>query len=195
MIPTSASPNRTLLVVVGLVLVLLGGAALAVAFGVQQVLPQAPEAGSSIQDAAALPVSLPILVLAVCLLLGVFALTWLIAAVPRSRSTSGFRLHRDGREGVTELPTKVLQQAIEERAEGLLGVVSAAVRVAGTADHPDLLIRAQVDERINLGETLAQLHGPLPQECEYSLGAPLASVRVVIDPVRESKGSRYAEIS
>lgn len=195
MIPTSASPNRTLLMLVGLVLLAIGGAVVAVAFGVRDAVPQAPQADSAVQDAAALPASPPLILLAVSVLVAAFAVVWFVAAVPRTRATSTLRLQRDGRGGVTELPTKVLQQAVEQRAEQVVGVVSASVRFAGTADHPDLIVRARVDERADLGDALGQLRGPLLADCEVALGAPLRSARVVLEPVRESRGSRAVDLA
>lgn len=202
MIAVSKAPNRAILFLLGLGLVLLSAAAVAVAAGLLSQLPgqlslgdQAPQPGDPLGAADALPAWLPAAVLAASAVLVLLGLWWIITAVPRTDRAGEFQLHTDGRDGVTRLNTTVLQRAIAESAEAIPGVVSSTVRLEGTAAAPGLLMKVEIDERSDIRASVEQLHTRTCSEVEQSLQTPLSGVRLIIDPVRRSSRSQDAEVA
>lgn len=198
MIAVSKAPNRAILFLLGLVLLLAGAAVIATAAGLLSQLfgqwEQGPAPGDSLGAADALPAWLPGAVLAASALLVLLGLWWIITAVPRTDRAGEFQLHADGRDGVTRLNTTVLQRAIGESAETVPGVVSSTVRLEGTAKAPGLLMKVEIDERSNIRDSVERLHRQTFAEVEQSLQAPLSGVRLIIDPVRHSSRSQDAEV-
>lgn len=195
MIAVSKAPNRFFLLVIGLVLLAIGTAALAVASGKLSGLQYAPEPGDDLLDASLLPVWTPAAVLGISVLLTVFGLWWAASAVPRSVKAREFQLHRDGRHGVTRLDNGALQRAVSEAAQQLRGVVAATVRIEGTADHPGVLMKVEIDERSDIASTVDDLHRDVLGGLETSLQAPLSQVRLIVDPVRNSRKSDAAAVT
>lgn len=198
MIAVSKAPNRAILFLLGLVLLLLGAAVVVTAVGALSQLfggwDQAPAPGDSLGAADALPAWLPGAVLAASAVLVLFGLWWIVTAVPRTDRAGEFQLHTDGRDGVTRLNTTVLQRAIGESAQAVPGVVSSTVRLEGTAKAPGLLMKVEIDERSNIRESVEQLHRQICGEIEQSLQTPLSGVRLIVDPVRHSSRSQDAEV-
>lgn len=198
MIAVSKAPNRALLFLLGLVLLVLGAAVVATAAGLLSQLfgqwDQAPAPGDSLGSADALPAWLPGAVLAASAVLVLLGLWWIVTAVPRTDRAGEFQLHTDGRDGVTRLNTTVLQRAIGESAERVPGVVSTTVRLEGTAKSPGLLMKVEIDERSDIRDSVEQIHRRTCAEVEESLQAQLSAVRLIVEPVRHSSRSQDAEV-
>ncbi|GAA1165706.1 alkaline shock response membrane anchor protein AmaP [Nesterenkonia sandarakina] len=198
MIAVSKAPNRAILFLLGLVLLLASAAVLATALGLLSQLfgswDQAPGPKDALGAADALPAWLPAAALTVSALLVLLGLWWILTAVPRSERAGEFQLHTDGREGVTRLNTTVLQRAIAESAEAVPGVVSSTVRLEGTAKAPGLLMKVEIDERSDVRAAVERIHRDTCGELEQSLQAQLSAVRLIVDPVRHSSRSRDAEV-
>ncbi|MBE1515730.1 alkaline shock response membrane anchor protein AmaP [Nesterenkonia halotolerans] len=194
MIAVSKAPNRLILFLLGVVLLAAGAAVVAVALSLLTQWEQAPAPDDALGSHDALPAWLPAGVLAASVVLVLLGLWWIIAAVPRSERAGDLQLQRDGRAGVSLLSSSVLQRAIAESAEKLPGVLSATVRLEGTAKSPGLLIKVEVDERSAIRHTVEQLHRQTCAEVEQSLQAKLTGVRVIVDPVRRSARSHEAEL-
>lgn len=195
MIAVSKAPNRFFLLVIGLVLLAAGTAALAVASGKVSGLQYAPQPSDDVVNSSMLPVWAPVAVLAAAVLLTLFGLWWAASAVPRSAKAREFQLHKDGRHGVTRLDNGALQRAVSESAQQLRGVVAATVRIDGTADHPGLLMKVEIDERSDIADTVDQLHRDVLGAFEMSLEAQLKHVRLIVDPVRSSRKSDAAAVN
>lgn len=199
MIAVSKAPNRAILFLLGLVLILAAAAVVVIAMGLLSQLlgqwDQAPAPGDSLGAADSLPAWLPGAVLVASALLVLLGLWWIVTAVPRTDRAGEFQLHTDGRDGVTRLNTTVLQRAIGESVEMLPGVVSSTVRLEGTAKAPGLLIKVEIDERSNIRESTEKLHRQVCAEVEQSLQAQLSGVRLIIDPVRRSSRAQETAVN
>ncbi|GAA1168894.1 hypothetical protein [Nesterenkonia sandarakina] len=198
MIAVSKAPNRFILLILGLLLLLVGAGVLVTAMGLLSQLlggwEHSPQPGDALGSADALPAWLPGAVLAVSAGLVVLSLWWIITAVPRTDKAGEFQLHTDGREGVTRLNTTVLQRAISDSAEMVPGVVGSTVRLEGTAKSPGLLMKVEIDERSDIADSVSQLYRRTFREVEQSLQAELSSVRLIVDPVRRTRRSESHEV-
>lgn len=195
MIGVSRAPNRFLLLVTGVLLLLAGLATLALGQGMLSWWDQAPAADDQLLGSGSLPPWAPAAVLALSGLVTVCGLWWALAAIPRSHRAREFQLHDDGRQGVTRLDNGALQQAVGESAQQLNGIVGATVRLQGTAHHPDVTIKVDVDERVDIAATIDRLHSEVLADLETVLEASLDQVRVIVDPVRTRKKSHSATVA
>lgn len=166
---TAARVNRAWLIVIGLLVVLAGAAVVALGSG---LLPGAiagwtsPQPTGRVVSAAAGPVLdrtwVVVLIAAVGVVLGLLALAWLIAQIPRTNPAKPFRLHDDVRTGLTRCDPAVLARAVDAQVETLPGVRSAAAVIRGTADRPDLTVRVTAGVRTDLPGLLDLLHPGSP---------------------------------
>lgn len=194
MIAVSGAPNRFLLLMLGTLLLLVGLAALALSRGALSWWDRAPAADDQLLTGELGPWA-PWAVLALSMLVALCGLWWALAAVPRSHRAREFQLHDDGRHGVTRLDNGALQQAVSESARQLHGVVGATVRLQGTAHHPNVTVKVEVDERADVAATIDQLHTQVLGDLETALEASLDQVRLIIDPVRTRRKSHSAAVS
>lgn len=197
---TAARLNRTWLTIIGLVLLLAGVAGLLVALG--QATPllqrvglgwQAPEGSRRLFGAATAGAFattwVVVVTAAVGVVLGLLALAWLVAQVPRKHEARPFRL-RDDASGLTTVSASVLTDAVEAHALSLPGVNGAAAVLRGGRDRPDLTLRITVDDRADVPQVLERLHTEVAGALATSLDAPLSrlGVQVEVSSARRSKG-------
>ena len=99
--------------------------------------------------------------------------------------------------GSTEVASKALHDALEEDLEGDRQVRRAAVRLTGSADHPQLLVRLAVTEDADIGRLAGHLDRAVDRFTITSGVRPEVSDVVVRMPWRTSSGpnSRPSSLS
>ncbi|WP_370969578.1 alkaline shock response membrane anchor protein AmaP [Amycolatopsis sp. cg9] len=135
-----AGLNRTLLGLIGLLLLAGGGFAVATHFGRLRLLdPAAP----LVPGAAAPPTWVFWVAIAVATVLGLLCLRWLAAQAFRRPKTVAWRDERD--TGVTVLESSAAAAPLAADVEGYDGVRSASAWLSGPRDAPDLFLVVTTD--------------------------------------------------
>ena len=183
---TAAAANRTGLIILGLIALLIGLAVLAIAFGLTAPIAPALEAGADLGPVAsvlALPYAAVIAVV-VALILAVIGLRWLSAQVPRKDFAKPFRMQADARTGLTTVNAEVIAEAVAADLEATDGVSDAQVILRGTARSPELLIHVDADERADIDAVIADVAERAAGNASMALGAPLSAVALEIGIAR-----------
>ena len=183
---TAAAANRTGLIILGLIALLIGLAVLAIAFGLTAPIAPALEAGADLGPVAsvlALPYAAVIAVV-VALILAVIGLRWLSAQVPRKDFAKPFRMQADARTGLTTVNAEVIAEAVAADLEATDGVSDAQVILRGTARSPELLIHVDADERADIDALIADVAERAAGNASMALGAPLSAVALEIGIAR-----------
>ena len=183
---TAAAANRTGLIILGLIALLIGLAVLAIGFGLTAPIAPALEAGADLGPVAsvlALPYAAVIAVV-VALILAVIGLRWLSAQVPRKDFAKPFRMQADARTGLTTVNAEVIAEAVAADLEATDGVSDAQVILRGTARRPELLIHVDADERADIDAVIADVAERAAGNASVALGAPLSAVALEIGIAR-----------
>ena len=183
---TAAAANRTGLIILGLIALLIGLAVLAIGFGLTAPIAPALEAGADLGPVAsvlALPYAAVIAVV-VALILAVIGLRWLSAQVPRKDFAKPFRMQADARTGLTTVNAEVIAEAVAADLEATDGVSDAQVILRGTARSPELLIHVDADERADIDALIADVAERAAGNASMALGAPLSAVALEIGIAR-----------
>lgn len=183
---TAAAANRTGLIILGLIALLIGLAVLAIGFGLTAPIAPALEAGADLGPVAsvlALPYAAVIAVV-VALILAVIGLRWLSAQVPRKDFAKPFRMQADARTGLTTVNAEVIAEAVAADLESTDGVSDAQVILRGTARSPELLIHVDADERADIDAVIADVAERAAGNASMALGAPLSAVALEIGIAR-----------
>lgn len=183
---TAAAANRTGLIILGLIALLIGLAVLAIGFGLTAPIAPALEAGADLDPVAsvlALPYAAVIAVV-VALILAVIGLRWLSAQVPRKDFAKPFRMQADARTGLTTVNAEVIAEAVAADLEATDGVSDAQVILRGTARSPELLIHVDADERADIDAVIADVAERAAGNASMALGAPLSAVALEIGIAR-----------
>lgn len=88
----------------------------------------------------------------------------------------------------------MLAQAVQAQLEGLPRITRARAELAGTAGHPELLIRASLGPRTEVARVLEQIYGEAVPDLEAALETRLTHVAVELDATRESAGSAKTSV-
>lgn len=83
-------------------------------------------------------------------IIGVLALAWLTAQVPRANLARPIRFHDDATRGLTLCDPGVVTDAVEDDVKSLPSVTSADAVLRGTAAAPELTVRIGVDDRADM---------------------------------------------
>ncbi|WP_167199913.1 alkaline shock response membrane anchor protein AmaP [Brevibacterium pigmentatum] len=183
---TAAAANRTGLIILGLIALLIGLAVLAIGFGLTAPIAPALEAGADLGPVAsvlALPYSALIAVV-VALILAIIGLRWLSVQVPRKDFAKPFRMQADARTGLTTVNAEVIAEAVAADLESTDGVSDAQVILRGTARRPELLIHVDADERADIDAVIADVAERAAGNASVALGAPLSAVALEIGIAR-----------
>lgn len=190
---TAGALNRTWLALLG-VLALAGGVALLLqAAGVLQNLITTPPAGNRIvagdlHSFFAQPLVVIVLLL-IGAIVGVLALAWIIAQVPRRNPADAYRLHADGAQGRTICDPSVLAGVVENQANTLPGVVSSSAVLRGSANEPDLTLQITVNDRADIQDLLRRLETTTLPDLSTALETPLYRCRLQFEVTRRARNT------
>lgn len=188
---TASRTNRFWLTLIGITLILGGIAGLAVSLDLIPRLTSSlgytltvPPPAAPILPGLAAGLARTEIVVAIVLIgvvLGLLALAWLIAQIPRTNQAKPFRLHDDVTTGLTRCSPTVLTTAIESRINALSGVRSSSAVLRGTAQRPELTVRVTASDRADLPELLHTLHHQIAGEVGAVLDTHLHLLAVQLD--------------
>ncbi|RJT74878.1 alkaline shock response membrane anchor protein AmaP [Arthrobacter cheniae] len=190
---TAGKLNRTWLAIIGLVSLLLGiscillasGAALGIAaatgVGVQPADPSDRALPGGFQDIFATPLA-AVIVAALGVLVGLLALGWLLAQVPKRNQARTFRLHTDDAvDGQTNCEPHVISDAVEADVQRISGVNTATALLRGSASQPELNLDVKVDPRADVRSIIDQIHATVTPNLETALETPLRKTAVLVN--------------
>lgn len=147
--------NRTVLALLGLLMVLAGALVLVVGSG---AAPSASAGLSVAADAPLLPPNpdppawLPWAGAAAAVVVGLVALRWLVAQAARVPPGTTWQLAGDPQTGATLLSTTTAAAPLAAEISTYPGVRAATARLAGVHQHPELHIRITMDDRASLSD-------------------------------------------
>ena len=182
---TAGTLNRIWLAILGVLVLAAGITALLQAIGILQTFAPTPPLGAKIVTGGLHPFFaqpwLVILLLAIGVLVGVLALLWIIAQIPRKNLAGTYRLHHDGAQGRTSCDPSVLAAAVEGQINTLPDVVTSSALLRGTADEPDLTLKVTINDRADVRALLGHLETSTLPQLSTALEARLDQCRVQID--------------
>ena len=114
-------------------------------------------------------------------IIGVLALLWIIAQIPRKNTADAYRLHDDGGQGFTVCDPSVLATAVEKQVNTLPGVVTSVALLRGTAKAPDLTLKVTVNDRTDVQSLIHRIQTSTLQNLSNAVEAPLQRSRLQID--------------
>ncbi|WP_210603567.1 alkaline shock response membrane anchor protein AmaP [Brevibacterium oceani] len=183
---TAAGANRTGLIIVGLLALLIGLAVLAIGLGFAASILPGWEPGADLGLATsvlALPYSALVAII-VAVILVVIGLRWLSVQIPRKDFAKPFRMQVDARKGLTTVTAEVIAEAVADDLESTDGVSDAQVILRGTARSPELLIHIDADERADIDAVVAEVADRVAGNAALALGAPLNAVALEVGIAR-----------
>lgn len=193
---TAAGANRTGLIIVGLLALLIGLAVLAIGLGFAASVLPGWEPGADLGLATsvlALPYSALVAII-VAVVLAVIGLRWLSVQIPRKDFAKPFRMQADARTGLTTVTAEVIAEAVAEDLESTDGVSDAQVILRGTARSPELLIHIDADERADIDAVIAEATDRVAGNAAQALGAPLSAVALEVGIAR-TRSRRQRSVS
>lgn len=134
------------------------------------------------------PVACAVVVAA--LLVGI---TLLLRQIPRQPAAPTLRLTGDDGALLASLEPSVLERALEERAEGVTGVLDADVRVGGTSRAPWVQASATLDEDSETGWVIDEVRQRIADDLAQTLGADPSRVDLLVH-LRSRKSSGRAQL-
>ncbi|MCA0144003.1 alkaline shock response membrane anchor protein AmaP [Blastococcus sp. LR1] len=179
--------NRTILALLGLLLLAAGGLGLALGFGAfgdgdQPVLPQ------PVRDFARNQPWFWWAVAAVCLLLALLGLRWLLAQLHTDR-IGRLELTTDDRDGLTTVHTSALADAVEAEAESLRGVAGASAHVLDRGGRR-VALAVDLTDYADIAEVRQALEDRLVSNMRQALDDPQLPVDIELRPSRTRSGGR-----
>lgn len=179
--------NRFVLGLLGLLLVAAGVLGLLVSFDVlgdsgAPLLPQAARDFSDDQPWFWWAVA------AVCLLVSLFGLLWLLAQL-RSDRVSRLDLTSDDRDGQTTVHASALTDAVEAEVEALRGVLDASARLLDRRGRR-LEVTADLAEHADIAEVRRTIEDRVVAHARQAVDDPEMPVDVVLRPGRARTAPR-----
>lgn len=139
--------NRTLLAVLGVVLLAVGGFGLAAGLG---FVPGADPTVPLLPAGITFPPWVPWVAAAVAVVVGLACLRWLLAQTMRRARTGTWSLH-SGDTGSTRVDADVAAHAVEADIEAYPGVRSVTATLAGHRSAPSLQLEITTEEHTPVG--------------------------------------------
>lgn len=162
--------NPLALLLIALVLIGAGGAALAASFGAfGSAAAESPVLPEPVQRfAAEQTVWLQLILLVVGLLLFLLALRWLLVQL-RVERLGDVLLEADDRRGQTTMSPGALTSALEDEAQAVHGVTSAKAKLVHDEHHPDLHLVVDLGPRADLRQVRAAIENDVVRHARETL--------------------------
>ncbi|RBY91666.1 alkaline shock response membrane anchor protein AmaP [Blastococcus sp. TBT05-19] len=180
------SVNRSVLTLLALLLLAAGGVGLATSFGAfgsaPDVLPQ------GLRDFAADQWWFWLVAGAVCLLIALLALRWLLAQLSTDR-VGQVDLTSDERDGRTVVHSGAIADAVENEAEALRGVSSASAHLRDERGRR-LSVTVDLTDYADIAEVRRILEERVVGHARQALDDPSLPVDIELRPGRSRSGGR-----
>lgn len=181
---TAGTLNRTWLTVLGILFLAAGIALLLQAPGVLPARANTAPAGDKVVPGALYPYFaeswVVVLLMVIGVIIGVLALMWLTAQIPRKNTADAYRLS-NGAQGRTICDPSVLAKAVENQVNNLPGVVTSSALLHGTAAEPNLTLKVTVTDSADVRDLLRRLETSTLPDLSTALESPLQESRLLID--------------
>ncbi len=174
--------NRTVLVLLALLLLAGGAVVLALGFGAF---------GAQLADQPVVPEQVAgfvadnwwvwLIVLLACLLLALLLLRW-IAAQAQTQRVSELELERDERRGRTVLETGALADAVADEVDSFRGVHSSSARVFRARGRSKLRLVVDFEERVDIADVRRRIETEAVPHIREALESPDFAVDVRFRP-------------
>lgn len=154
--------NRCWLLVLGIVLIIIGliGAGLGTGY-LQPLLagrvnlPQPRDRMiGGLGPGLLAPIWQALVISVVGVVIGLLAIGWMIAQLPRITPSPDFRLHDDARTGTITVGADTIAAAAQSRLRELPGVSAADLRLAGTAQRPEATAHLKIEDRAAVSDVV-----------------------------------------
>lgn len=196
--------NRVLLTLLGLILIAAGLAGAAISTGLavgSGLLPAGlvPPADRSLMpqnfwDWTSTPAGAGS-VSAIAVVIGLLALWWITAQIPRPRPSKPMRWQGDNGTGVTTCSPRSLSEIVEEQIERIPGVHKASVTLAGATTDPILEADITVDERCHLDTVVHRVTHQVCADIGTTTGGHVHTASLRFDVGRTSKEATSIELA
>ncbi|RBY80362.1 alkaline shock response membrane anchor protein AmaP [Blastococcus sp. TF02-09] len=179
--------NRTVLTLLGLLLLAAGGLGLAYSFGAfgQGERPLVPQ---ELRDVASDQPWFWWAVAGVCLLIALLALRWLLAQLATDR-VGRLDLTTDDRDGVTSVRGGALTEAVQSETEKLRGVVSASAHLLDRRGRR-LVLDVDLAEYADIAEVRSAVEDRVVAHTRQAVDDPDLLVDVELRPSASRSGGR-----
>jgi hypothetical protein len=146
--------NRSLLAVIGVLLLAGGAFVLLTGLGVLHVRP----AAAALVTTSAQPLDwVPYIATVAAIVLGLLCLRWLAAQGLRRPKTGTWHLARDRDHGDTRLSAAIATDPLVTDIEGYPGVSGASASLTGGRANPRLYVTVAADPEVDLGSLRGQI--------------------------------------
>lgn len=199
---TAGKLNRTWLAIIGVLLLLAGVAGVLVSSDLARTAAESNNLAinppgteerifsSSPLDLLSNPTA-AIITIIISAVLGLLALAWLSAQVPKRHQASTFRLHTDhGSKGYTLCDPKVVASAVETHTQSLPGVTDASALLRGSSKYPELNLEIKIDDRADIQEILQLISTDVAPGLETALETQLQNLAVLINVSTRSQNDK-----
>ncbi|MDQ0734854.1 alkaline shock response membrane anchor protein AmaP [Arthrobacter agilis] len=188
---TAGRLNRVWLTIIGVILFTAGALATAIGFGLLQV-PAVGDLRAPASDQPVLTLTAPTDVLSIALIaggamLGILALLWLLAQVPRKHGASTLKIEDPDTKGLTVLKPTLLEDAISDRVAELDDVTGARTVVRGSSRTPDITVRVTASSHADIPSVLADVEHRITNDVRDALGQRPAALAIEVDIRTEPK--------
>lgn len=117
----------------------------------------------------------------VAVVIALLALRWLLAQL-RSDRVGHLDLEPDDRLGATTLQSSAITTAVCEEIESYRGVASAKARLLHSAEQPDLVLEVKLDERADIAATRTRIEQEAIAHARQSLDEPDLRAELLLKP-------------
>lgn len=147
-----AALNRTLLALIGLLLLVAGAAGLASGLGqLRSVLPGLDPSAPLLPAGVTVLLWVPWVAIVAAVVVGLLCLRWLVAQALRRPATGTWSLRQGASGGSTTLPADAAGDAVAADIEGYTGVRKATATLTGTHEAPLLQLEVTTEENTPVG--------------------------------------------
>lgn len=156
--------NRTLLLLVAIILLAAAAFTLLTGLGVLTLLPRDETLTPS---SLSPPTWVAYLTLVVAVVVGLLALRWLLAQTQRRARTGTWRLENNPATGTTRLDAQTAVDPLVDEVETYPGVHRASARLAGTPSRPTLYLTIGTEDAADITEVRRRVDtDAVPRLCQ-----------------------------
>ena len=182
---TAGRLNRVWLIITGGILLTGGALAAAIGLGLLEGLTlagrRAPGRDQPVLESSAGDQVLAGILVAAGLTLGILAVLWLLAQIPRKHGASTVNLADPDGRGLTLLAPALLEGAISARVGELDDVTGARTVIRGSSRTPEITVRVVTTCEGDIPSVVGGIEQRIRRDLHASLGREPASLAIEID--------------
>lgn len=177
--------NRVWLTIIGIILLVGGGLATSIGLGLLEGVAvgglRAPASDQPVLVLTARTQLLPVALIGAGVVVGIFAVLWLLAQIPRKHGASTLKIEDPDSRGLTVLKPTLLEGAISDRVAELHDVTGARTVVRGSSRTPDITVRVTASAHADIPSVLADVEQRVTSDVRDALGQQPAALAIEVD--------------